>query len=329
MNAPKVSIIIPMHNSSATIRKCLESIFLQESGGFEVIAVDDASSDNTAKIAKNFPCLVFSLGKNSGQAKARNFGAAGAKGNILVFIDSDIVLEKNSLKNIVEGIEKKGFDAVGGIVSGNFESRGIVSFYKNAHHHYFLLEIDARARIISGFFMAIKKSVFLGAKGFNESFREAEDIEFSQRLQSLGAKILFDKKIRVNHIQRYSLPPLLRGDFMKGFYWARLLPKTGFSAVLKEKRFTNRPLGLLLGILFSLCFFLSAIALLLLGNQALAFPALLSLFLFVWADAGFFAFVAGRKGFLFLFPVIALRLLDLFAIGLGAMAGFFRGFFSA
>jgi glycosyltransferase involved in cell wall biosynthesis len=325
VNAPTVSIIVPMHNSSATIEKCLESAFSQNFKGFEVIAVDDASSDSTVETAEEFRCSVVRLEKNSGAAAARNAGAKKAEGGILVFIDSDIVLPKGSLARIIGRLEK-GFDAVGGIVSGNFEGSGIVSFYKNSHNHYFSKKLPSDSGTISGFFMAVKKSVFLKAKGFNETFREAEDIEFCRRLQAQGAKILFDKTLQVGHIQKYSFFSLLRGDFLKGFYWARLLRGTTLKGIVREKRFTNRPLELLAGIFSALLIVFFKAAFLLSGAAEFVFLAVLSSLLFVFANACFFSFIAGKKPLL-LFPVLILRFFDLAAMGFGAMLGVFRALF--
>lgn len=77
-----ISVIIPNYNGSSTIGKCLKSAFSSKYDNFEVLAVDDCSTDNSAEIIKSFPCRLIALDKNSGASKARNTGAYNSSGEI-------------------------------------------------------------------------------------------------------------------------------------------------------------------------------------------------------------------------------------------------------
>lgn len=77
-----ISVIIPNYNGSSTIGKCLESAFSSKYDNFEVLAVDDCSTDNSVEIIKSFPCRLIALDKNSGASKARNTGAYKSSGEI-------------------------------------------------------------------------------------------------------------------------------------------------------------------------------------------------------------------------------------------------------
>jgi glycosyltransferase involved in cell wall biosynthesis len=319
---PAISIIIPMHNSERTIQKCLQAVFASNFRDFEVIAVDDASADNTLKIVKKFPCKVICLKNNSGPAAARNIGAKTAKGEILLFLDADAVLKKDTLQRIVEDLKGKNLDAVGGLISAPQKSAKLTTFYKNAHHHYFQIKLPEEINVLSGVLFAIRKEAFRKVKGFREDFKEAEDIELSQRLLENGFKIQLDKNLEVEHMQEYSLQDILKKDFWKAFHWARLLfghfrPKT----VLKEKCFTNKPLDLLLSIatpfftLFSLAaFFFTNLYVFLLAS-------LLFFLAFLVLNFGFFSFMARLRGCFPLILLVPLRFLNMLAIALGALLG--------
>ena len=98
--APRLSVIIPAYNNPEMLRKCLESVYDSNYKNFEVIVVDSASPNKAVSdVAKEVNCKLITLEKDYGVANARNIGADNAKGDILVFFDPDIVLEKDTLAN--------------------------------------------------------------------------------------------------------------------------------------------------------------------------------------------------------------------------------------
>ena len=104
----RVSIIVPTYNSQETIEECLINI-LEESKNFdsEIIVVDDNSSDKTTKIVKKFKLIkLIELENNEGVGNARNIGADNAKYEILCFIDSDLIITKNSIINLVKKLNQ-------------------------------------------------------------------------------------------------------------------------------------------------------------------------------------------------------------------------------
>jgi GT2 family glycosyltransferase len=87
---PSLSRIVPAHNAAETLAACLQAVF-DAAPPAQVIVVDDASTDATAEIAVRFACELIRLPANRGAAAARNVGAAMAWGDILFFLDSDIL----------------------------------------------------------------------------------------------------------------------------------------------------------------------------------------------------------------------------------------------
>ena len=112
-----ISIIIPVYNSSLTLKECLDSIFASTFNNYEVIIVSDNSKDNSVEIAKEYKTKIIELIENKGPDLARNKGSEVAEGDILLFLDSDVVINKNSLNLIVNEFTMKQADAIQGIYS--------------------------------------------------------------------------------------------------------------------------------------------------------------------------------------------------------------------
>lgn len=108
MNYPLISVIIPVYNSESTIRKCLESLIRQTYTNYEILIVDDGSTDNSLNICKEVchhsnNIHIFHK-ENGGSASARNLGLEKAKGEWITFVDSDDWVYPNYLNNYVQHV---------------------------------------------------------------------------------------------------------------------------------------------------------------------------------------------------------------------------------
>ena len=102
MKKPFVSIIITTFNEQKYIDRCLSSIFKNKFKNFEIIIVDDASTDNTAKIIRKYPVKFFRLKKNYGAAFAKNFAIKKSRSSLIFFIDADATLQKDALTKMID-----------------------------------------------------------------------------------------------------------------------------------------------------------------------------------------------------------------------------------
>ncbi len=101
-----ISVIVSTYNEEKYIRNCLNSLLKQTYKPLEIIVVDDGSTDNTKDIVREFHQIIFIENKHQGTALSRNLAANQAKGDILVFLDSDMIFDKNFVEKLVDPILK-------------------------------------------------------------------------------------------------------------------------------------------------------------------------------------------------------------------------------
>lgn len=202
----RISIIIPVYNGMRVIARCLNSIYASKIGiPFEVIVIDDGSTDDTAKIAQQFPCLYFKI-KKSGVAAARNIGIEKAKGDILFFFDADVKLKDDTIQMFLRHFQE---DKDAYIIQGRWDqesnSPAFFSRFLLLKYTYNLMalckgknRIEA-ANLETGC-LAIKAEVFNHFKGFDERYRYSggEEHELGMRLLE-KYKIYYYPDILVEH----------------------------------------------------------------------------------------------------------------------------------
>ena len=101
----KVSVIIPTYNEEKDILNCLKSLYKQSVKNLEIIVVDDGSIDQTVELVQKEKVKLLKQ-SHLGTAQARNFGAANAHGEILVFVDADMTFDHKFIEKLIEPIQK-------------------------------------------------------------------------------------------------------------------------------------------------------------------------------------------------------------------------------
>lgn len=287
---PYISIIIPLYNAERTLEKCLNAVFDSRFQNFEVLVVDDASTDSSIKIAESFPCKVLKLAHNQGPSVARNHGARNAKGDVLLFIDSDIVIQRDTLNLFADSL--KSYCGVFGIYTQKPGTDGLLSLYQNFYAHKSIKETRELTSMLYSYCVAIKKDAFLEIGGFDESWRRPtfEDVQLGLRLTESGHRIYLNKTIKVVHHVNFNTKRFIKNYFYKSLYLSKLmLGKKRLT--LNNEGWTNRKnvVSLIAGLsivpLFILSFF----------SQWFILPFLLSLLIFVVMNLDFYRFVARQK----------------------------------
>lgn len=224
---PKISVVIPAYNNAATLGECIAALE-PRSEVLEVIVVDDASTDGTAAVAAEMDVRVLRLERNSGPAAARNLGAREAKGELVFFVDADVVLRPGMIPRMRQNFSTHPeYAAVFGSYDAMPRARSVVSQYRNLMHHFYHQQGRAEASTFWAGCGAVRRSVFLSLGGFDERrfpYPSIEDIELGYRLRNAGYRILLDKSLQATHLKKWSFWTVVRTDiFHRALPWSRLI----------------------------------------------------------------------------------------------------------
>lgn len=230
-----ISIVIPVYNEEENISVLIESILTQQFKDYKIIVVDDCSVDNTVEVIKRYKEVkLIQLKNNSGPAKARNVGVENAKGDIILFLDSDVVIHKDVLEKVNKFFkENKAAISLIGVYSKNPVNKGFIPKFKALLDYYIF--VVPNKEIVTSFEPrcgAVKKCVFEEIGGFDVRYkwlREVEDFEFGYRLLKKGP-IYIDTSIQVDHNFPY-FKALSRNFLKRGYQWVNLF--------LLRKKFDN------------------------------------------------------------------------------------------
>lgn len=221
-----VSIVIPVYNASSYLNRCLDAIGQMAPRPLECIVVDDGSTDGSATIAQRPGITTIVSNARRGPAEARNTGAKTARGEILLFVDADVVVPSDALSRIIHRFEQEpDCDALIGSYDDQPASPDFVSQYRNLLHCF----THQGGRAEAGTFWtgcgAIRTSVFREHGGFSEADRPyLEDVELGLRLQCAGRKIRLDKGLLVKHLKKLSLAGTLKTDLLdRAIPWSLLI----------------------------------------------------------------------------------------------------------
>lgn len=230
---PLVSIVIPVYNGSKYLGKCLDAISASAYKSYEIIVVDDGSTDNSAEIARKRGATVLQLSRQSGPAAARNFGTLHARGEIILFIDSDVIIRRDTFALVVSNFQHNpDIVAVFGSYDDEPQEENFISQYRNLFHHFHHQHSDTEAFTFWAGCGSIRKKVFEEMGGFNQkryTKPSIEDIELGNRIHKKGYRIRLDKRLLVKHLKHWKFLSVLHTDiFQRAIPWSRLILETKF-----------------------------------------------------------------------------------------------------
>ncbi len=320
-----ISIIIPNYQGGATLGACLEAAFASRYQDFEVIVVDDCSSDNSIEVIKNMPCKLVKMDKHCGAAQARNIGAAHSNGDILFFTDADCILQQDTLSIVSRTVSQAGANTViGGSYTRIPFDNSFYSLFQSVFVNYSETREEQHPDYIATHAMAIDAESFRKSGGFTEKFLPIlEDVDFSHRLRQAGYNLIMNPAIQVQHIFNFSLYRSLRNAIRKSMYWTIYSIRNG--DVFVDSGAASVGLKINVVAWFSTAFFL--LAFLFTGNSTFILPVPLILAINLFVNKGLLMAFYLTKGHLFALAATSYYLL-LYptAVGIGALAGLARYF---
>jgi GT2 family glycosyltransferase len=229
LEVPVISVIVPVHDSAAYLAQCLAAIAASDLRGYELelIVVDDASADSSRALAAQFTRVVISTGNAArGPAFARNRGIETASGEIIAFVDSDVIVHRDALSTMIERLADPSVVAVFGSYDLDPAGDSLPSRYRNLLHHYAHQESAGSVATFWAGCGAVRASALRSAGGFDEQRYprpQIEDVELGYRLSRLG-QILLDPSVQCTHLKRWTIPSMLRTDFRdRAVPWLKLL----------------------------------------------------------------------------------------------------------
>jgi len=222
-NCKFISVIVCTYNGSATLRACLESLRKLSYPDFEVLVIDDGSTEDIAAITAAFPEVRYLRQEHAGLSAARNLGAREALGEILAYTDDDCLVDEDWLTHLAAGFDNPKWVACGGPnippVPRN-EIEAIVAAAPGAPAHVMLN--DAEAEHLPGCNLAIRKDALNAIGGFRDHYRTAgDDVDICWRLRDAGKHLRFMPGAMVWHHRRRTFGAYLRQQ--RGYGYAEAL----------------------------------------------------------------------------------------------------------
>jgi GT2 family glycosyltransferase len=227
---PRISVVICAYNAERTMDACLASLRTLRYPNYDVIIVNDGSTDRTLEIAQRYPEVRILSQENMGLSAARNVGIENATGEIVAFTDSDCVVDPDWLTYLAYKFVHSGFVAVGGPnLPPPEEARGAACVAAAPGGPTHVLIDDEVAEHIPGCNMAFLKSALDEIGGFDPVYRAAgDDVDLCWRLQNHGHPIGFSPAAMVWHFRRNTIKAYLKQQMGYGKAEAQLYFKHPF-----------------------------------------------------------------------------------------------------
>jgi cellulose synthase/poly-beta-1,6-N-acetylglucosamine synthase-like glycosyltransferase len=226
----RLSVIVPFHRNLRFLERCLEALTPLPPDS-ELLIAADAPVDDCRALAACYGAQIVDVPGPSGPAVARNRAAEVSEGDVLVFVDADVVIADGALPRLVEIFDAQPETAaVFGAYDETPAAPGFISQYKNLAHS-FIHQSSARvAQTFWAGFGAVRRESFERVGGFDERFARpsVEDIELGYRLTGAGHRVLLDPSLRACHLKRWTLASMVVSDVRdRGVPWTQLILRFG------------------------------------------------------------------------------------------------------
>ena len=217
---------------SLYLRACPRSVEMMHRGEIlEVIVVDDGSTDGSKQMAETMGAKVLSSGGRLGPGGARNQAANSALGDILWFVDADVVVHSDAARRLGIGFDVEQVVAVFGSYDSNPPARNFFSQYKNLVHHYYHNRAKDEAHTFWSGCGAVRRAAFLNCGGFDVEryqYPSIEDIELGHRMIKAGGRIRLLRDVQCTHLKVWRFWNLIHTEiFRRAIPWSRLIVTSG------------------------------------------------------------------------------------------------------
>lgn len=308
-----LSIIIPAFNSSRELEACLQALYQQSDFIKEIIIVDDGSQPALSE--PELPIVKLIRHKeNLGPSQARNTGMLHAQSDFLLFIDSDIVIQPNTLALVKNHLDQtpsrlSAITCARHTIRLNQEDVGFITLYKEIYMNYIFSSQKNIVDFLYGGFCAFNRPENLM---WPKDIRFGEDTYMGQLLFESGYEIKLLNQVELLHVKNYSLTSFLKHSFLVAFHFNQSLLTKKTIALHHSHATTHQLVSVI-------------VTWLIVFNLLLGFFSLSGIFLGLWLihNIPFISFLNQNLPSLKLLQAIFLTLLDQFTKGLGIFSGLF------
>jgi GT2 family glycosyltransferase len=229
----RISVVVPVYNGADVLPSSLPPLLEMRRAGeiAEIIIVDDGSTDRTVAVSTALGVVPISSGGRLGPGGARNVAASVAIGDVLWFVDADVVVHADAARLVARALSTAGAAAVFGCYDDHPAGKNFLSQYKNLVHRYYHRREPGGAATFWAGCGAVRKDVFLASGGFDAArypYPSIEDIELGFRLRQRGFPIVLVPEIQGTHLKVWRLANLLHTDIARrALPWSRLILERG------------------------------------------------------------------------------------------------------
>ena len=316
----KISVIIPVHNGEESIQCCLDALTKTHYDQWECIVVDDHSTDNSVAIANSYDVRVLSNAPHChGPAEARNLGAQAARGEILLFLDADVLVQPGTIGHVAAIFQSEShLAACFGSYDDEPTATNFLSQFRTLQQFY----VHQQSPIDSAMFRtkcgAIRRHLFLAMDGFDSTAFTSpgiEDVELGYRLHRDGHEVRLERLLQVKHMKRWELYPTIMSDIRN-----RAIPWT--QLILRD-RFVPNDLNLQHSQRLSTAVLMMALVALL-GTAVTSWAwiiFIMAIVQLIWLNRHFYQFLWQKRGFLFLLQAMPMHWFYFFYTGIAFLLG--------
>ncbi len=327
-NSFKVSVIIPAQNREQTLPEVLHAI-REDPSVYEIIVVDDASTDSTVRISRELGAMTITLESNHGANYCRNLGASHASGDIFLFLDSDVVIRPEAIAELRRALSNGNVDAIVGLYSAHHRHPELASQYKNLWIRYSYLRSHQSLDWIFGAVAAIRAGTFRKAGGFNREFyvkQGGEDLELGKRMTRSQYRIRLEPAVEVEHLKQHTLRSLLKNDYDRSQGFVRLALKLGQFGTSFRRGFVNIYPGFAYSVPLAWLIFLTGLSGL--WRTEYWWGTLASTALYTVINVPFLAYYSRQRPMTELPAIIGIMFLDHLVCAAGSVRGILSFLFS-
>jgi glycosyltransferase involved in cell wall biosynthesis len=241
--APRISVVVPVYNAERTLGECLRSLLAQDypAGEFEIVAVDNRSTDRTPEILRQYSGRVRAVRRRKrGPAAARNRGIREARGEIVAMTDADCVADPAWLRHLVAPLDDPAVGIAGGRILSVRPCNTIEEFGEEIHDHEKAITLYKPSYVIT-MNWAARQSLLDEAGLFDEEFLRCEDVDLAYRVVQRGYGIAYAHGAVVYHRNERTYGGLFAEGFAHGLYSVQAIKKhDAFLARFGHRNFDRR-----------------------------------------------------------------------------------------